>query len=136
MADDRRTSEELALGQFCEALASCIESFELFGETETNEILAVVRIGKEARAWDGADADIFDQVITKRDVVWEIEGGNVAHHVIGTFRHMAAEADFFENADEMIAFGLIGGAEAGEIAIGHTERGDTCVLERSSSADG
>ncbi len=76
-------------------------------------------VREKAGARDGADANVFDKIVAKGDVIFAVEGGNIAHNVIGAFGDVAAEADFFKDTDEMIAFGLVSGAEAREIAIRH-----------------
>ncbi len=75
-------------------------------------------------------------MVAESDVVFGIKSGDIAHDVIGAFRDMAFEADLLQDADEVVTLRLIGGAEAGEVGIGHVECGDAGMLEGRGCANG
>ena len=78
-----RLARLLVLLQFLQSSSGLLQRFIFLAEAEAELLLSVFGIAVETAARDGGNANFFNQVLGKFNIVGETEIANVGHNVVG-----------------------------------------------------
>src|SRR4051794_9947111 len=88
-----------------------VERFVTLAEAEADVFRSQLLVLEEARAGDGGDSDVADEVPGEGDIVIDPERVDARHDVVGALGGIELEADLPEHLAEAVAPGLIIGGE-------------------------
>ena len=93
-------------------------------------------LAEEARAGNGAHANLRREVLTELEVAVVAELRDFHHHVIGTLRYVVLKSDTIEPLAEQVALGGIEVEDLIVIAVVEVEGGDDGFLQGSGGTHG
>ncbi len=120
--------------QISESVERLEERFVLFGEMQADEV--VDRLAEKARAGYGTDADFARQVFAEGKVGFVAEFGDVQQDVIRALRLRVYKPEVVQSPQEQVPFFRVGVLQLFVIVVAEAQSGDSCLLQRSSGADG
>src|SRR5205807_711212 len=113
--DDRQPLGSDDHAKLPQPLDGRVEGLVFLAEAEPDMGLAERLVVEEARAGDGGDAEVADEVPREGDVVAGAEGFDAGHDVVGAVGGLEVEADVDQGRAEAVAPRLVIGGELGVV---------------------